>query len=970
METLSSICRFVPIALALIAFSQLSTAAPQIQAGVVPSPGSEGIAGALAEHPEMQVVDVQDVDIETLAKIDILVLGAAQGLPGTPQSSARNVRAFVRAGGAVILHHNSTGYGDWPEPLFPEAGRGSARSESTAVHVSAESPLTADLPADFKHAYFDHITLTPGDAGEVLVADEVGDPVVITAQIREGRVVLNGMATGLDDNVETAPEGAEMQLLVNAVRWATETPLTALEPVERQLRISQVLNEMLLSEKAQERDRASNTSWYTKQMLNEAYITRPPVEQLDGRFFLFAHRYTYNYGYERTRMNCRQLRWLGVTDIVIHDQSGARINHPTEIPGARPRFTDRDPLMDLVKGAHEEGLNVWAFCHSGEYPPEMCAKDAEGNLYLRTNGDGIDDVFSEDLRGFLGHLLDEYAQKYNKYGNFKGIYYDEIFFNSVDCHGDDVERFAEFCQERFGERPPDDIGKRFALGRNWVEPENAWWRRYVLFRNWGTAEFLSDLTEMCHDRDLKMIVELRPTVGLSGWRMGLDNVALTRIGADRYFVASGDYCEPGFAYPDALVGGHVYGRSWGYWNTLSLRGHDASVYFAFNQLWRPLVIGLNPHKPEAFGRFVQNQREWSNADSLTRAALLTNEIGMILRHGDTEEQSENELRALDRFSHYQDLDLVYAQASELHPNYRVLVALPESTEGLGPENIKALRGYVQEGGVIISLGSRWSTARADLSDEEDITGEITGVRITGQEDPEAIVLGDTEITLDTPALTVEPVSGDVEILATMKPSGNPAVTVRSLGDGKIIAVHLDPYLFLQDEPTSVEEFLADLIAEYSRPEIRGSGETKIVTTLKKGNWVAVSLFAQDFPAHGTVSVDAAALDLPGEEFRLISHARNREYGPPGKFTNEVLWNRDMISQGVEVTIPLRSDLDLDLPSDLGAEDYADEPLQNEEWLNEYLRGRWDGRRGQGRHYEYEILVVGPPDEVAPKMPLE
>ncbi len=960
---MSSVCCAVLIAVGLIAVAHSGIAAP-VQVGVLPSPGSQGLSQALAGQADLQVTPLTEIEADSLAQIDVLVLGAASGLPGSQREAARAVRAFVRTGGAAILHHNATGYKDWLEPLFPEVAVGTARSETQNVSVGAASPLTAGLPPTFTHAYWDHITLETGPQGQVAVVDDNAKPVVVFGAYGDGRVVVNGMATGLKDNLETPPTDAELQLLLNAVRWAGEKAASA--GVSREQR----LHEAIMAAQAAAGDRTSNTDWYAKQMLNEAYIARPPVEQLGGRMCLFASRYIYQYGYERTRLNCRQLRWLGVTDIFIHDQSGARIEHPTDIPGAKPRYTDKDPLMDLVRAAHEEGLDVWGFMHSGAYPPEMCARDAQGNLYLRGNRGGIDDVFSQQLRGFLGQVLDEYATKYNQYGNFRGIYYDELFFNSIDCHGDDLDRFAQFCQERFGEQPPADVGDRFARGREWVEPQDVWWRRYVLFRNWGTTEFLRDLTDMCHQRGLEMMLELRPTVGLSGWRMGLDNVALTRIGADCYFVASGDYCEPGFPYPKTVMGGHVYGPTWGYWNTISLRGHEAGMYFVFNQLWRPLVIGLNPNKPEAIAQHFQNLREWSNAESLTRAALLTNEVGMILRHGNTQQQSENELRALDRFSHYQDLDLVYSQARELHPNYRALVALPESVQNLAPDDMDALQAYVEKGGVIISLGSRWSIARADLTDEKDVTGEMVGIRITGDQEAQTLIAADKEINLGIEALTVQTASDTVEVLASFKPSGSAAVTAHAIGRGKVIAVHFDPYLILGEEANPVEEFLADLIAQYSRPEIRGSGQTKIVTTLKKGNWVAVSLFAQQFPAHGQVSIDTKALGLPGEEFRLLSHARNREYAPPGKFTSQLLWGHDLLAGGVEVTIPVRTDLHLQLPSDLGLDAYSEEPAQNAEWLDKYLRERWDSRRGQGRSYEHEILVVCPPNEAGPEITME
>ena len=97
--------------------------------------------------------------------------------------------------------------------------------------------------------------------------------------------------------------------------------------------------------------------------------------------------------------------------------------------------------MDVIDSAADAGLNVWAM-----FKPRADGMAAYDQTAISTEPDYgcIMDVLSPAYRELCHALLDEYAAKYNKHGNFKGIYYDELFFNCIDFHGDDLKLFDVF----------------------------------------------------------------------------------------------------------------------------------------------------------------------------------------------------------------------------------------------------------------------------------------------------------------------------------------------------------------------------------------------------------------------------------------------------------------------------------------------------------------------------------------------
>jgi len=137
------------------------------------------------------------------------------------------LRDYVKNGGAVMLTYDAVGYRGY-KAAFPEIGAGKQDVADAGVVVAADHAITSGMKAggSFKHAYFDHIILEKGPQGTVICADTNGRPVLVAGGFGKGKVILNGMIPGYASvkegehaGKEKEPEGAERQLLLNAVNW-------------------------------------------------------------------------------------------------------------------------------------------------------------------------------------------------------------------------------------------------------------------------------------------------------------------------------------------------------------------------------------------------------------------------------------------------------------------------------------------------------------------------------------------------------------------------------------------------------------------------------------------------------------------------------------------------------------------------------------------------------------------------------
>lgn len=952
-----------------------SVVASSINVGIYEnSAGTKGIYEALAKEKAFKTEIIEDFSLspDILFKYDVIIFGS---LKGTSESNIENIRFYVNVGGGVLLHHDACGYRGWKTPLFPEICRGLRISKDNMIKPLFNSikPLVKDLPEEYKLAYYDHIVLGRGIKGIVVANDNAGAPAVIAGTQGAGRVVANGAVTGywsnlaIQENGEGPPEGGEKEILLNSLKWLSYKKVSTLssDEINKKKKDPQF---SVFSQKASE----PSSDWFSNDMLHACDIVHQPVSELDGKFFLFvSSKILPKFGYNRTRSYLRQLRWMGVTDLLSHTNTGDRVEYQSNVDGTRQKYLKKhgDPLMNLVKAAHEEGVNVWGFLHPGPVSDAMAARTKDGEKYVYGKYGCIPDVLSPLYRKFLHDLIDEYVDKYNKYGNFKGIYYDELFFNWVDFHSDDLELFNKFCLDHFKEALPAEIEIKLAKKASWIDPADKWWRRYVLFKNWVNTSFMKDLVDYCHKKKLKIMIELRPNAQYSnGWSWGFDNGALTKLGADYYYVATADGCEPCFIYPNALVGGHV-GNTWGYYNTVSLRGKQASTHFVFNQIAAPLLYGNNPKGLKPLTQLIRNTREWAGSKNLARVSILYNQITLQLLLGDkSPATAKKDVKILSVLSSSQDADMMLIEANDYYKNYNVLIAPEYSMQGLSPETLVGLKQFVENGGILFSFLPHISSSLADLTHENDVTDQWTGTTTANQGNVSikglAIKENNTSLNFSDTMTIRKPqaISSKIEVLANFIGTDIPAITINRLGKGKVVSFHFDAGLEFQKNNTEFEKYFCSLVKKYSDPAIvELSGHLEIKTTLQKGNWVAVSLYSDKIPVTGVISIDLSKLGIEKEGYRILMLGKGMEIRRPGDYTGEKgFWTADEIKQGVPVTIVKDNDENLRLPEKFDLSSFS---KKDASYVDRITRGWWESQSFK-RSYEHEILVIAPYDEWA------
>lgn len=960
--------------------------------------GAKAVLAALSAEPAVNAEHFKTLDTETILTFDVITFGA---MSIDQPAHVKALKVYLSCGGGIVFNHHSCGRNK-PSTLFPEiAAKVVDRREDTVLIVQDTAhPIAAGLPERFQHAYNDHLYLVPGPQGSVVIGDTEKAAVTVVGPVDAGRIVFNGTLPGYRyDPVsfaqgEAKPEGAELKLLVNSLTWAGAGHASAVgadriaacrSQVEKDLRLAD-LQKLL-----------PTADWFGTEMLTGNYLPMRPVTELGGRFFITYDSMTWR-GYDmksvanerelafyrnRQRMDVCYLKWLGVTDIMYWtDVTGNRVYRPTDVPDSAVQVSGLDPLAELITAATAEGLNVWAAWHScyrdstrDEVALKYCAKDAQGALYKYGRRDYCEDLLSPAYRERVHRLIDEYADKYKPMGNFMGLgTYDEIWFTYADFHGDDFGAFAAFCGDEFGETPDTEIAERFPRVREWTSAEGVWRNRYILFKQKVVTDFYRDLVDYVHGKGLRIGMGLPAPSSFysSGWLWGIDGVELLRLKPD--FAISGARENALTSYPEMLRWSHV-SSPWGYHNTHCLHGGPGGTFFTFNQLWRPIMYGSNLHLTREIGRHIHLMRQWSNAEVLAKVAFLHNQNSVQMLLPDARAQVRRDSALLAALQRTQDAEAVFTFATERHSAYRLLIAPPYSVRGLPASVYSHLRTFVQNGGIILSVNADWSTSRRDLTQEQDRLADMVGVTC-GAEQSGAAVLTYAEITAEipdgTPRRTVT-VGENVDVLARFV-DGMPAITTKRHGKGMVIGLHfgLDAELEKNTNLPLTQLFSA-LVREFTTPPILvRDDDCRIVTTLRKGDWVAVALYSAQVPIETRLSVDTEALGLRSDAgFRMWMLGKRLEITRPGDMWGETgFWSPAELKEGFRVTIVRDSDATMPLPETFDFSDFAGKRKSKfqtdyidrigRDWWNSETRGK------QKRDYSHEIVVLAPADE--PVMP--
>ena len=196
-----------------------------LKVGVYGGHGAVPIINALNRAEGINCYSLPRIDDVMLSGSEVVII--PQGKDLFFNAAADSIRKYVERGGKVLLLHDAVGYRRY-SALFPEIGKGYTNLKRDTIFIAGDHPIGQGASKKFNHAYYDHIAIDKGEKGEVIAKDERGNAVIVAGSAGRGKVVLNGMISGYASRMEgdlpvwegeKEPEGGELQVLLNAVRW-------------------------------------------------------------------------------------------------------------------------------------------------------------------------------------------------------------------------------------------------------------------------------------------------------------------------------------------------------------------------------------------------------------------------------------------------------------------------------------------------------------------------------------------------------------------------------------------------------------------------------------------------------------------------------------------------------------------------------------------------------------------------------
>jgi len=276
----------------------------------------------------------------------------------------------------------------------------------------------------------------------------------------------------------------------------------------------------------------------------------------------------------------------------------------------------------------------------------------------------------------------------------------------------------------------------------------------------------------------------------------------------------------------------------------------------------------------------------------------------------------------------------------------------------------ALNKFAEEGGTIISLGGRFSTARQDLTEENDSTAFFTGMKTTGKRVfTESVQVDDTKILFPPREIySVEVVDEMTHIMAVFPENHSPAITERQVGKGQVITILVDP-----TENETLGKLLVQTVNRFSAPLVTIESSLSIVKVLTKNGAVAIGLYdnqddlkkTPQYPAKVNLKVDMK--DASTNKFRVIisNLDKQQELPPPGDYWGESFWTKEQLKNGITFAVPKNNLLSLQLPDDSGLGESVFDKADMQRFENN-LRTRWS-KQTFLRSYEHAIVIIKPTD---------
>ena len=162
---------------------------------------SEGLLKNLKDAPGVDAELIYSLEPKMWKDAKVLIVPHLEDVQDWTPQVTRDLRAYVRDGGRLVLTHDAVGY-RWHQRLFPEIGVGVDRLDGTQVVALANSfGVTAGA---IMQGYGDHVVISPAPNATVVARETASDrPVIVAGYYGLGTVIMDGTLLG-------APSGGEM----------------------------------------------------------------------------------------------------------------------------------------------------------------------------------------------------------------------------------------------------------------------------------------------------------------------------------------------------------------------------------------------------------------------------------------------------------------------------------------------------------------------------------------------------------------------------------------------------------------------------------------------------------------------------------------------------------------------------------------------------------------------------------------
>lgn len=534
-------------------------------------------------------------------------------------------------------------------------------------------------------------------------------------------------------------------------------------------------------------------------------------------------------------------------------------------------------------------------------------------LFLNWNSEGID-FASRAYRQSMRNLVDALAAKQRQYPNLKSLWWDEIWCAMArNSYSNRLDSFRDFCRAEFNE---DYAGEKMPPA---ADPDDKWWRRYIVFKYCIYEDFSRDLVEYSRANGLTSIPFLvNPFAYRRSQSWGHDRYRLSKIGD---FTLASTYYKNPMPVENSIM--HLQADFGGFPFTQALRGLPVE-HWTFSSMIN------NPELVAKCREIYSLAGEWRGARPAEEVAVLTFPpalLGKFLKaeevHRDHEELLQQTLTA------YFAARMLDVRETRLFRQYQVLLLPKYAGYSIPQFALDGLLEFVRRGGILFVIDAEIAVGRRDLTDPAPRTACLTGF----QPGPERPIAGaarladlmDLELPLaeGTQAAAL-PDSGDLGrpiVFAGDVPVGFD----RSLGAGRAISLYFDVACQLKHDPARWGYALARLIAARHQPAVTVEGNISIQGVIRKGDRILISLYTAAGPstalsteptqvpevaptregAQGIIRIRPAALGMNMDEFQVFGLA-DYQVLPSAAGSN---WPAEQLANGIKVSISPERDFE-------------------------------------------------------------